>query len=561
MRTKELAAVPEKALLDYVKFLYLGAVAISQNTVPKPLVDRAKGWKVLASKVDKYLESDLVNAIVQMIRTRDSSMDLAPYVKALRASLREHVYHDSKVSHQVTDNLKALTAYLSSRSEPAFRRLLVLSTHLDEPEISTALAVEAKSQTEFLKPLERIVYAATKQRGRTTLTAEEGKDLKASHPDVYREYLKLRRGFNLVWKDELRTLVNDSGKKAISYQVARKTLSQQGVQNTMSETFEGLVDAAGTVYTKTGKRIPGLPGPGFTVKMNPDYDPKADDSFVFTTIRETDGKISQYVYTVDYRKAANKVKFEKVEQLDGKIDAIRKKWMAYVKRGTEATEPQTQASVILELLYQFSARVGSRGNKAGGKDTYGLSTLLVRNVKINGTKMRIAYLGKDAVKQVHVLDGSTPEGKILTRLISQLIVDKDPKDRVWDYTTSSGKSVQMTGTMINKWFTKLGAPPGVTVHKLRHVRGTRLFNELVASGEKKLFEGRAKTEVQALDLMKKLATQVGKLLGHVRGVGDSQEATGATAIANYIDPMAQARFFDRMGVRYPKYLDKLMSSA
>ena len=165
MRTKELAAVPEKALLDYVKFLYLGAVAISQDTVPKPLIDKAKGWKALALKVDKYLESDLVNAIVQMIRTRDSSMDLAPYVKALRASLREHVYHDSKVSHQVTDNLKALTAYLSSRSEPAFRRLLVLSTHLDEPEISTALAVEAKSQTEFLKPLERIVYAATKQRG------------------------------------------------------------------------------------------------------------------------------------------------------------------------------------------------------------------------------------------------------------------------------------------------------------------------------------------------------------------------------------------------------------
>jgi integrase len=561
MRTKELAAIPEKALLEYVKFLYLGAVAISQDAVPKPLLDKAKSWQAVASKVDKYLESDLVSAITQMVKTRDHGMDLAPYVKSLRANLRAQVYSDAKVSHQVIDNLRALTAYLSSRSEPAFRKLLGLSTQLGEKEISASLTVEAKSQTEFLKPLERIVYAATKQRGRTTLTAEEGKSLKASHPEVYREYLKLRRGFNLVWKDELRTLVNDSGRKAVSYQAARKALDSRGIQNTMSDTFEGLVDASGTVYTKAGKRIPGLPGPGFVVKMNPEYDPKTDDTFVFTTLRETDGKTSQYVYTVDYRKTANKAKFEKVEELDKKIDAIRKKWMTFVKNGTNAKEPQTQASVILELLYQFSARIGSRGNKADGKDTYGLSTILVSNVKITGTKMRIAYLGKDAVKQVHLLDGSTPEGKILVRLISQLIEGKGPKERVWDYESSSGRQVQMTGNMVNKWFTKLGAPPKVTVHKLRHVRGTRLFNELVSANEKKIFGGTPKTEAQSLEILKKLATQVGKLLGHVRGVGGGQTATGATAITNYIDPAVQAQFFDRLGVRYPKYLDKLMSSS
>jgi hypothetical protein len=119
----------------------------------------------------------------------------------------------------------------------------------------------------------------------------------------------------------------------------------------------------------------------------------------------------------------------------------------------------------------------------------------------------------------------------------------------------------MTGNMVNKWFTKLGAPPKVTVHKLRHVRGTRLFNELVSANEKKIFGGTTKTEAQSLEILKKLATQVGKLLGHVRGVGGGQTATGATAITNYIDPAVQAQFFDRLGVRYPKYLDKLMSSS
>lgn len=554
-RAVELAAVPEKSLLTYVKFLYVGVIAISQGEVPKAVVDQAKGWIATAKQVDADLESDLVRGVIQVIKTGEVNTDLSPYVKALRASLRAEVYANTKISHKIVDNLKGLTSYLSSRSEASYRSLMKMSVELD-PVISQALSVQPKSQKEFLKPIERIVFAATKEKGRTTLTAEEAKKLKASHPLVYKEYLKLRSSFNLVWKDELRTLVNSTGKKAVSYQTARKQLSASGVQNTLSDTFVGLIDAAGSVYTNKGKRIPGLPGPGFFVRMNPEYDPVKDDSYVFTTVNAA-GKTSQYVYTLDYKKKAVAQKFEKVEKLDKSIDGIRAKWFAIIKKGKDPLDFKTQASVLLELLYQFSARIGSAGNNAGGKDTFGLSTILVKDIKISGSKLRINYLGKDAVRQIHVLDGATTEGKFLFRLIAPLIKDKDRNDRVWVFKNGE-KELPMTGTLVNKVFLAYGAPAGITVHKIRHVRGTRLFKEILAQQGPKFFKGEQKTEAQALALLKGLATEVGELLGHVRGVGESSTPTGATALANYIDPAAQARFFDKFKVRYPKYLDKLL---
>lgn len=556
-RTVELAAVPEKQLLAYVKFLYVGVVAISQGEVPEAVVDVAKGWIATAKAVDAKLESDLVRGIIQVIRTGDVNLDLSPYVKPLRASLRVEVYANTKISHQVVDNLKGLTSYLSSRSETAYRKLMNLSVDLD-PVLSNALSLAPKSQKAFLKPLERIVFAATQQKGRTTLTAIEAKELKATHPLVYKEYLKLRASFNLVWKDELRALVNNSGKKAVSYQAARKQLSAAGIQNTLSDTFVGLIDAAGGVYTTKGKRIPGLPGPGFTVRMNPDYNPVTDDVFVFTTV-SPEGKTSQYVYTNDYRKKAVAEKFAKVDQLDQVIDDIRAKWFAAVKRGKNPLDFKTQASVLLELLYQFSARIGSSGNRAGGKDTFGLSTILVRDVKITGTQMKISYLGKDAVRQIHVLDSATKEGKILFGLIKPLLEGKAKTERVWIYKNGE-KMMPMTGNLVNKLFLSLGAPEKTTVHKIRHVRGTRLFKEIMEREGEDYFAGPQRTDAQALALIKELATQVGTLLGHVRGVGESDTPTGDTALANYIDPAMQARFFDKFKVRYPKYLDKLLGN-
>jgi DNA topoisomerase IB len=312
-----------------------------------------------------------------------------------------------------------------------------------------------------------------------------------------------------------------------------------------------MIDANGALYTSAGKKINGFPGPGFSIQMNPDYNPKSDDSYVFTTINDSTGKRSQHVYTVDYRSNAIKQKFEKVQDLDKDIDAVRKKWLVAMKKTDKSIE--CVAATALEMMYQFSARVGSMGNSAGGEATFGISTLLGKHCKIDGDKITIAYTGKGGVKQVHKLQASTPEAKVLVKNLKMLLADKGPKDRVFTFIGKSGRELPMTGGIINKVFQRLGAK--ATVHKLRHVRGTRLFNELVEHNKAKIFnEKKPLTEAQAVAMFKQLATKVGELLGHVRGVGASQKVTPSTAVKNYIDPGAMKSFFTNLGFRPPKLL-------
>lgn len=552
----QVLAVNQKQLEALIKVLYAAVAVIATDQVNKKVAQVASGWATSAKGVEKELGTDLLPTLLQIIRSGEVDDDtLTPKAKQFRRLIGAELKSDTSIDHQELEMVKALSTYLVSRSESALKKAVQLLPALEERELTDAFIFEPKSQKEFVKPLQKIVYAATKDKNRIALTAEEAQQLKASHPAVYKEYLRLRKQFNQVWKDELRNLVFESKSKVIKFQDAVDYLDQQGIQHTLPRGFVGLIDANGKLYTVAGKGIAGLPGPGFSVQMNPDYDPKADDSYVFTTINDATGARSQHVYTEDYRKQATQQKFEKVKNLDKVIDAVRKKWLVNVRKG--GTSPEVVASTILELLYQFSARVGNTGNQADGQNTYGISTLLAKHVKVDGNKVTISYIGKGGVKQVHRLDGSSTESKVLIRNIKTLLEGKGPKDRVFTFTGKSGRELPMTGALVNRYFQKLGSP--VTVHKLRHVRGTRLFNELLAANEDKIFNAKKPlSEAQAVALFKKLATQVGEMLGHVRGVGQQQKVTPSTAIKSYLDPMVMIGFFEKLGYRPPKGLKELI---
>lgn len=552
----QVLAVNQKQLESLIKVLYAAVAVIATDQVNKKVAQTASGWATSAKGVEKELGIEFLPTLLQIIRSGEVDDDvLIPEAKQFRRLIGSELKSDTSIDHQELEMVKALSTYLVSRSEGALKKAVQLLPALEERDLIDAFIFEAKSQKEFVKPLQKIVYAATKDKNRIALTAEEGQQLKASHPAVYKEYLRLRKQFNQVWKDELRNLVFESKKKLIKFQDALDYLDQQGIQHTLPRGFVGLIDANGKLYTVAGKGIAGLPGPGFSVQMNPDYNPKTDDSYVFTTINDATGARSQHVYTEDYRKQATQQKFEKVKNLDKVIDAVRKKWLVNVRKG--GTTPEVVASTILELLYQFSARVGSTGNQAEGQNTYGISTLLGKHFKVNGNKVTISYIGKGGVKQIHQLDGSSAESKMLIRNIKELLEGKGPKDRVFTFTGKSGRELPMTGALVNRYFQKLGSP--VTVHKLRHVRGTRLFNELLAANEDKIFNAKKPlSEAQAVALFKKLATQVGEMLGHVRGVGKQQKVTPATAIKSYLDPMVMIGFFEKLGYRPPKGLKELI---
>lgn len=552
-------AVNTKQLEALIKAMYAAASVIATDQTNDKLKSLVGGWRTAAKPIEKLLGVDLTDQLYQIVATGVVDEEaLLPFAKSMRKAIADVIKPDTTVEHSELEMLQALSTYLVNRSELALKRAVKLLPALEEQALINAYVFEARSQKEFVKPLQKIVYALTKDKDRIILTADEGKILKEKKPEVYKEYLRLRKEFNQVWKDELRNVVFESKKKAVNYQQLIQYLDSKGIQNTLPRGFEGFIDANGKAYTSAGKAIVGLPGPGFSVQMNPEYDADQDNAFVFTTINDATGQKSQYVYTEAYRKTATNEKFEKVKNLDAVIDGVRKKWLTFVRKGDKS--PQSVASTALELLYQFSARVGSMGNEAKGASTYGITTLLGKHFKIDGNKIIIAYLGKDGVRQVHKLEPSSTDSKLLIRNLKLLLADKEPKDRVFTFEKpGTTRELPLNGNLLNQWFQKLGSP--VTVHKLRHVRGTRLFNELLAENEDQIF-GRAKplTEAQATEMFKKLATKVGQMLGHVRGIGAQQKVTPATAIQNYIDPGAMVGYFERLGFRPPKFLAKFTQS-
>jgi Eukaryotic DNA topoisomerase I, catalytic core len=548
-----LARVNPKSLDAFIQLLYSASAVVATDIVDKKLSQDAITFAKDAKEVDKELGTDIVPMLLKITKSNDYDEDeLTEKVREVRRSIRKEITTDVKVGHASLDMLKSLTAYLSSRSEAALRKLINLAPLTKSRDIISALTFKASSQKEFIKPLEKIVQAVSKRKG-AILSAEEQKSLKDKSPKLHKEYLRLRKEFNNVWKDELRTLVNQSGKELSDYKYALDYLASQSIENPLPKNFVGNIDANGKLYTKAGKLISGVPGVGFKVVMNPDYDSKKDDSFVFTTLNP-EGGISQYVYTVAYRKQATQEKFQKVDALDKVIDGIRNKWMAYVRKG--GSTPQAVGSTLLELLYQFSARIGSMGNVAGGQATYGMSTLQARHLKVSPTGIIFSYPGKDGVKQTHVLQGSAPETTWLIRNVKSYLKDKEPKDRVFTFDLNN-KVYPMTGNLVNRWFEKLGSP--VTVHKLRHVRGSKLFAQLLEENAGKLFNRKKPlTQAQADAAFKQLASKVGAMLGHVRGIGKQQKITPMTACQNYISPSLMLGFYDKLGLRPPKFLSKFI---
>lgn len=136
--------------------------------------------------------------------------------------------------------------------------------------------------------------------------------------------------------------------------------------------------------------------------------------------------------------------------------------------------------------------------------------------------------------------------------------DRAPSEPLWTYNWN-GRTRPMTPQLVNKWFRKSGAT--VTVHKLRHVKGTQVFKELLAENEAKIFNRKTPmSQGEADKTLKFLATKVGAILGHVRGVGEGQKVTGATALQAYIDPAVILDYYSRLNLRPPKAFAKLKAS-
>lgn len=452
---------------------------------------------------------------------------------------------------QELDLLKAIGLYLRTDSEGALSKIQKMAGIVHSPFISSRFAPqdERKQDPEALRAL---VYSLV-GRNDTALTLDEAKQVKETHPEEYAEYTRYRKEHNQIWKDAVVSYIRKSGHDTVPYEELLAYLHANGIDHMLPIGFTGEIDDLGRLYTHQGQLIDGVPSAMTfpTIIMNKLWGKAGGKDFVFQAMR-SDGSPGPYFYTTDYKKAAAKEKFAKVADLAPKIVSMQKKWFAKVKQ-FKITDPTCVASVILEILYEFAARIGSPNNP-----TFGVSTILVKHVAVDpATKnITIRYKGKDGVNTVHKLMAADPVQKFVIKALLELLEEKNPKDRV--FTVDKGeRKIPVNANAVNAYFKSLGAPEGITVHKIRTVKGSSLFLHLM----EQILEKPPKDERKALEVFVKMGEQVGKLLNHIRTMASGgTRVTGTTALQNYIDPAIQVQYWRALGFRVPKFLEKFDTS-
>lgn len=537
--------VTASELISLIEGLYL--LVIDYVAGGKPSAELSAQIKKVFPKLIKRWEGE-IPGLQGAARTALSGRDRTEALYELGTNIK-NVYQTLRSNRSFTDSeldlLRAFVVYLRSDSEGALKKIGRFAGSVGNTWIANQFVPERGDQGSAKKQLLRIVKKLTGEN-RDTLTGEEILEFKGT--EELKAYRKLKREFGMSWKNELISFIRGSGKRMVPYQKVIQHLNSLGLEFNLPSGFTGLIDDQGKFYTAEGDLINGVPSAAIfpKVKMNE----AGNGSWVFQAFRE-DGSPGNYFYRVKDLQERTKEKFAKVEDLIPKMQAVRKKWIPLVKN-FDVEQPKTVAATILEILYAFSARIGSRGNAAGGESTFGISTLLVKHVfpQPNGDIV-LRYKGKGGVATVHRLKKTDPVQRLVINNILKLMEEKKPSERLFSVWKGS-KWKPILGSQVNVMFRQMGAN-GLTVHKIRTYYGTVMFMKIA---EEKLARKRPKTEKEAIQQFKEIALMVGKQLNHVRRTASGEKVTGATAIGSYISPEVMVDYFTQLGFRPPRVIVK-----
>lgn len=401
----------------------------------------------------------------------------------------------------------------------------------------------------------KLVDTIEKLTGRRDMkmTEEEKEKFRKSHPEDYQTVLSSRKNILEVAKQWLRMYCRKKG-GLVKYSQMLEAYKEAYIFHDWpkAEDWDGWIDEDGKLYELKSKvEIKGKPG--FTITGNPEYSPRTNDTFVFSCVTSMGNK--QYFYRVDALTQWREERFEAVDDFVPMVLDVRKKWVADIKH----TGKIQKLAVLLELMYWASARIGGEKNNVRGEKTFGMSNIRGRHVYKEGQNLVIDYLGKMAHRQKHVLTPKTPEQKLCAKLVLEWATEAGNDGVVFDlkgdYTTAPSNQT------VNTYFKSKGAT--VSVHKLRHARATAIMERqiddrkvcpyfMVKNGVRTLVAAKKPVQKEAETLYLKMATEVGRELGHTSG----EKTTPMTAVNAYINPTTTTGFFEQLSLRLPSWAQK-----
>ena len=472
--------------------------------------------------------------------------DAYDFAKALGAALPKIKADTANVSADELTYISKIRTYFNKDSVPAWKYIVNNVKILGQPQLSQVFVpmIDDVQPDVVSGPIDlpRMRVLTKKLTGRSNdpiITPLELSKYREKYPKTVTEYGALYKAFNTKFKLELRKIIRSSGEPKMGVKAVSKLLAAKGCDNT-PKGFKGMVDEDNKYYTTAGHLVGGsIAG---AVVMNPGYDPKKDATYVCSSVGTNKNGRHQEWRTLNFVHNNSIQRHAAVEKAATSVSKLRTKWARDLK--AHGTREQVIAALV-EVAYTTLARIGGLGNKTeDGDTTYGLSTLLVQHVKVDGKGAHFDYAGKKGTSQPATLYPRDPVMKQTIAVIKELMTGKSKKDFLF---TSNGKRV--TAGEANRYMKGLGFPTGFTIHKFRHLAGTKMFREIVEAAPFK--KGSPKTTQAAVEKWYRQAMiPIGKALHHRTG----ERVTGMTAVGAYISLNPQRDFFTDLGLREPKFL-------
>ncbi len=528
----------ESNLISFLKTLAALTASYSGKDLDK-LSKKVKEWARDADPFVKAfgMQRPYTKLINKYIVNEDSVKieDLDALCLALKDNDKEFDA-DTRIGKEQKDMINRVRKYILKDSEPSFKGIMKDVHVLGEPELTKYFIPEDK--TDHRDSIAKAKALTKKQFNEETIyiTTNQAKEWKEKDSKAYAKYIALVKPVKAALKTELVKIFRSAGKDLMDIDQISKTLDANGISYSFPKGFKGQIDQNAKLYTNAG--IPLKNTPRSDVKMNPNYDPQKDIGYVCMSTNPL-----QHYYTLKHSTDSSKTKFDKVYSLVDKAEIIKAQWR---KLFESADEQDKAMSVLLELVYQTSARIGSKNGQTDGKNTYGIRTLLSKHVVKEGNGLKIKYPAKGGiVQEFHIAPGGS-DSKFKTRIITTLLKLKDSKNPDKPIFEIGGH--QITYAEVNKKLKKLGLPEGIGIHKFRHAEATALAIQMFKSSKLKRGET---TQKEAEKWLAEQAQKIGDKLGHTT-------KNGSMALGSYIDPTLSKNFFDDLGLRYPNWLQTLL---
>jgi DNA topoisomerase-1 len=139
-----------------------------------------------------------------------------------------------------------------------------------------------------------------------------------------------------------------------------------------------------------------------------------DTDYLQVTGNDTKGR-TQYIYHPVWVELAKIEKYERMKLFTTKVEIIKKRINGILSKKMDLTSKEYIIALLFRIMLLTHSRVGN-DQYAEENNTYGLTTLLKKHVKINGSNVILSFLGKKSIKQeLKFIDPVS--ARILTELI------------------------------------------------------------------------------------------------------------------------------------------------